>query len=405
MKNKTAAILCVLWLLVMVGIAASTGTLLLSGKSSDDRRWVSSDEYQLIERYSRLDSVRKELTDNYYLEVDDEKLITGAIKGMMDSLDDPYTFYYTPDEMAVHNQETGGEYRGLGILIQNNDVGRIEILRVYKDSPAEEAGLKVGDCILKINDIRVYGTSAQTMDAAVSLMKGLDGTPVRMEILRGSEIKTFVPVCGDVSINNVSWTMMEDQIGYISIFQFSGDAVSGFESALNDLKAEGAQGLILDLRNNPGGILDDVVAIADHLLPTGNIVYIEDRAGSRTDYYSDEKYWDVPLVVLVNDMSASASEILAASVQDFERGTIVGMNTYGKGIVQTVINFEDAGDGMQYTSASYFTPKGRSIHGVGVAPDVVSKNENGYNAYSGEPDPENDSQLNDAIKILKSEMV
>ena len=404
MKNKTAAILCVLWLLVMVGIAASTGTLLLSGKSPDGGQYVTPEEYEIIQRYSRLETVRKKLTENYYQEVDEDQLIAGAIGGMMESLDDPYTFYYTPDEMTLRNQETTGEYHGLGILIQNNADGRIEILRVYKDSPAEKAGLKVGDCILRINDIRVYGTSSQTLDAAVSLMKGMDGTPVRMEVLRGSEIVSLVPVCGDVTVNNVTWSMLDEKIGIISIYQFSGDAVSGFESALEALKRENAQGLIIDLRNNPGGILDDVVAVADRLLPKGTIVYIEDRAGSRTDYYSDESCWEIPLIVLVNDMSASASEILAAAVQDHGRGTIVGTNTYGKGIVQTVLSFDDAGDGMQYTSATYFTPKGRSIHGSGVVPDVISENPNNYNAYSGEPDLERDTQLLDAIEILKKEL-
>jgi len=147
-----------------------------------------------------------------------------------------------------------------------------------------------------------------------------------------------------------------------------------------------------------------VVNIADSLLPKGRVIYTEDRVGNVSAYYSDDEYWDVPLVVLVNDMSASASEILAASVQDFERGTLVGTNTYGKGIVQTVISFEDAGDGMQFTSASYFTPRGRSIHGVGVTPDVIVEDENGSNVYSGEPDPENDSQLRAAIEILNKEM-
>ena len=404
MKNKTAAVLVVLWLLVMVGVAASTATLLLSGKGTSGSFWVSAEGRAMIERYDRLETVRRELMESYYREIDEETLINGAIKGMMASLEDPYTYYYTSEEMAHHNEETSGAYHGLGILIQNNSDGRIEILRVYQDSPAEKAGLKVGDCILMVNDHRVSGASAQTLEEAVSLMKGEDGAEIRLQLLRGSEIVNLSPICGSVSVSNVSWSVMDDAIGYINIFQFSGNAVSGFESAMEALQDSGVKGLVIDLRNNPGGILDDVVAIADHLLGKGTVVYIEDRAGSRTDYYSDDQYWDIPLAVLVNDMSASASEILAAAVQDLDRGTVVGTNTYGKGVVQTVISFEDEGDGMQYTSAAYFTPSGRSINGVGVAPDVTVENENGYNAYSGEPKTENDAQLRAAVEILKSEM-
>lgn len=401
MKKKTAAILCVLWLMVMVGIAASSATLLFSGKNGSGARWVSAEDYEMLERYSRLESIRRQLTEDYYLEVDDAQLIEGAIDGMMASLDDPYTFYYTAEEMTKRNEETEGAYNGLGLLLQNNDDGRIEVVRVYKKSPAEKAGLRVGDCILQINGRQVYGSSAQTLDEAASLMKGSDGTEIQMEILRGSEILHLAPICGDVNVSNVNWSMLDDSIAYLSIFQFSGNAVEGFKSAVNALKEANIRGLVVDLRNNPGGILDDVVEICDLLLPKGLIVYIEDRDGGRTDYYSDEDCWDVPMVVLVNDMSASASEIFAAAMQDYNRAAIVGTTTYGKGVVQTVVSFPDEGDGIQYTSASYYTPNGRSIHTVGVTPDYIVKNDNSSVSYSGEADIENDAQLRTAIQLLK----
>jgi len=402
MKKKTAAVLGVVWLLVMVGIIASTGTLLLSGKTSGDVHWVSDDEYAIIERYARLETVRKTLMDGYYQEVDDQQLMTGAVRGMMASLEDPYTFYYSTEEMTRRNDEVEGGYHGLGILLQNNADGEIEVLRVYEDSPADKAGVAVGDRILKVNGIRVSGETSKDLNDAVERMKGEDGTEISLELRRGSEIRSINAVRDEISVSNVRSSIIDGDIGYISIYQFVGDASEAFASALEALREAEVGGLIVDLRNNPGGILDQVVGAADLLLDKGTIVYTEDRAGSRSDYYSDENHWDVPLVVLVNDMSASASEIFAAAVQDCRRGTVLGTPTYGKGIVQTVLSFEDVGDGMQYTSACYYTTNGRSIHGIGVTPDILVEADEGFAAYSGEPDLNRDVQLRAALSHLRT---
>ena len=398
MKRKNALILSVVWLLVMVSIAASTVTLLASG-GLGGTRWVSRSDYEMLERYSRLEAVRRTLSEQYYQEVNEDELMNGAIRGMMASLGDPYTFYYTPDEMSTHNERTEGAYQGIGVLLQNNGSDEIEIIRVYADGPAGAAGMQVGDRVVAVDGVPVYGTNNQTLNDAVDRMKGDPGSEVVFTVLRGDERLDLRITRGDVSVSNVESAMLPGNIGYIEIFQFSGDDVTGFTDALNELEAQSAKALIVDLRNNPGGILDDVVDIADLLLDECTVVYTEDRDGGRVDYYSDAEHCELPLAVLINDMSASASEILAAAVQDTERGTIVGTRSYGKGIVQTVVTFEDDGAGMQYTSAQYFTPSGKNIHGTGVMPDVVVDGE--FENYSGEPDVENDIQLQAAIEAVQ----
>ena len=400
MKRKNAIILSVVWLLVMVSIVASTVTLLASGGFGGPR-WVSAAEHDMIERYSRLEAVRRTISEGYYQDVDEDALMTGAIRGMMASLGDPYTFYYTPDEMTSHTEQTEGAYQGVGLLVQNNDEGYIEIIRVYSDGPADAAGARVGDCIVAVDGVPVRGANSQTLNDAVDRMKGEPDTEVTVTVLRDGERIELGIRRGDVSVSNVESAMLPGEIGYIEIFQFSGDDVNGFTAALEALEEQGARALIIDLRNTPGGILDDVVAIADLLLGECTVVYTQERDGSRVDYYSDAEGCELPLAVLVNDMSASASEILAAAVQDLGRGTVVGVRTYGKGIVQTVIGFEDDGAGMQYTSAEYFTPSGKNIHGTGVTPDVLVAAD--FSNYSGEPDVENDVQLRAAMEAVKVE--
>lgn len=404
MKRKNVLMLVVLWLLVLVSIVASVVTLLASDASFGFSRLVSREEYDMIDRYSRLEEIRKQLSEGYFQEVNDEELITGAIRGMMASVDDPYTFYYTPEEMQKHQNETVGEYSGLGLLIQNNEDAQIEVIRVYTDGPADIAGIQAGDCIVSVNGASVYGDSSQSLNEAVTLMQGKNGSEVTIAVLRDGKTMEFQIVRGDVHVSNVAWQLLDGNIGYISIFQFTGDDVNAFETVLEELQQQDAQGLVIDLRNNPGGILDDVVAIADKVLPEGVIVYTKDRDGSRADFYSDASHIDLPICVLINDMSASASEIFAAAVQDYDRGTIVGEKSYGKGVVQSVIRFDSDGAGMQYTSSSYFTPSGKSIHGVGVTPDILVAESEGYVPNSGIADLENDIQLQVAIETLQKEI-
>ena len=396
MKKRNALLLAMMWVLVIACTAGATTVLLLSGRVGRVG--------ELLSRYARLEAIRSTLVEDYYQEVDEDALIEGAIRGMMYALEDPYTFHYTPDELQRHNAQSEGVYSGLGILVQNNADGEIEIIRVYEGGPADAAGAQAGDRIVAVDSMPVSGGSVEELSDAVDRMRGESGSTVELQLRREGEVLDLTLTCGDVHVSNVNSAVLEGNIGYIEICQFSGDDVEGFRAAMEELQAADVRGLVVDLRNNPGGLLTDVVEIADLLLPEGDVVYVENRAGERINYSSDAEYWDGPLVELINGMSASASEILAAAVQDFDRGALVGTRSYGKGIVQSLLVFESDGAGMQYTSATYYTPFGRCIHGTGVSPDIVAEAPEGYYNLTGMPDPENDVQLKAALEQLEQRM-
>lgn len=404
MKRRVVIITAVVWMLVIVAVASSALTaLVLSGSDGGSAlRVVGEDEYEIIDRYRRLDEVRATLTNEYYQPLDEDELVLGAIRGMMSAVGDPYTFYYTADEMTAANEEFGGVYHGVGMLVQLTDDGAIEVARVYEDSPAEAAGVRMGDRIVAVDGVEVSGESAQTLNEAIDRIQGEDGTTVVLSVQRDGEILDLEVMRAEVSISYVEYQIINGDIGYINISQFSGNDVEGFQEAMSALQAADVSGVIIDIRNNPGGLLTDVVEIADALLPEGLIAYVEDGHGNRTEYTSDADYWDVPLVVMVNGMSASASELLSAAIQDYDRGTIVGTTTYGKGIVQTLITFAEDGAGMQLTTASYYSPSGRSIHENGVEPDVTVELSEDCDLTVPSPNLENDNQLAAALEALQA---
>lgn len=406
MKRRVVIITAVVWMLVIVAVASSALTaLVLSGSDGGSAlRVVSEDAYEIIDRYRRLDEVRATLMNEYYQPLDEDELVLGAIRGMMSAVGDPYTFYYTADEMTAANEEFGGVYHGVGMLVQLTDDGAIEVARVYEDSPAEAAGVRMGDRIVAVDGVEVSGESAQTLNEAIDRIQGEDGTTVVLSVQRDGEILDLEVMRAEVSISYVEYQIINGDIGYINISQFSGNDVEGFQEAVSALQAAEVSGVIIDIRNNPGGLLTDVVEIADALLPEGLIAYVEDGHGNRTEYTSDADYWDVPLVVLVNGMSASASELLSAAIQDYDRGTIVGTTTYGKGIVQTLITFAEDGAGMQLTTASYYSPSGRSIHENGVEPDVTVELSEDCDLNLPSPNLENDNQLAVALEALQAQI-
>ena len=406
MKRRVVIITAVVWMLVIVAVASSALTaLVLSGSDGGSAlRVVSEDAYEIIDRYRRLDEVRATLMNEYYQPLDEDELVLGAIRGMMSAVGDPYTFYYTADEMTAANEEFGGVYHGVGMLVQLTDDGAIEVARVYEDSPAEAAGVRMGDRIVAVDGVEVSGESAQTLNEAIDRIQGEDGTTVVLSVQRDGEILDLEVMRAEVSISYVEYQIINGDIGYINISQFSGNDVEGFQEAVSALQAAEVSGVIIDIRNNPGGLLTDVVEIADALLPEGLIAYVEDGHGNRTEYTSDADYWDVPLVVMVNGMSASASELLSAAIQDYDRGTIVGTTTYGKGIVQTLITFAEDGAGMQLTTASYYSPSGRSIHENGVEPDVTVELSEDCDLSLPSPNLENDNQLAVALEALQAQI-
>ena len=403
MKKNTLRTVALIWAAVMIAVISSTATLLISGKSNqpipEDSRWVSQEQYDTIQRYSRLDQVRSTLLNNYYQDLNEDDLLLGAIRGMTSSIGDPYTFYFTPEELKRSNENNEGLYHGIGVLLQNTSRGAIAIVRVYPNTPAEAAGLKTGDRILAVDGVEVSGVDGRAYSEAVSRIRGVDGTRVTLTIQRGEETLEITTNRADVSVSYASYQMLPGNIGYISISQFTGNAATVFHEAIDSFRQNGARGLIIDVRNNPGGWLDQVVSVADEILPTGVITYVLEKDGSRQDYYSDEACFDVPLVVLVNDMSASASEILAGAVQAMGRGTLMGENTYGKGIVQSLFKYQEDDAAVQVTTSCYYDALDRCPHKVGVKPDIEVVFEG--RAIPDSPDPEADNQLAAAIAQIE----
>ncbi|HAK89069.1 MAG: peptidase S41 [Nitrospirae bacterium GWC2_46_6] len=310
---------------------------------------------------------------SYVDEVKTKDLITGAIKGMLQSLD-PHSGYMTPDAFKELQVETKGEFGGLGIQIGVKD-GLITVIAPIEDTPAYRIGIKAGDKILKIS-----GESTKNMGLtdAVSKMRGQKGTPITLLIFREGwkEPKDFTIVRDIIRIKSVKSKTLGDGIGYVRLTQFQESTANDLSSALEKLKKEGITSLILDMRNNPGGLLNSAVEVSEQFLPQKKlVVYIKGRNGEKTEYYTegDTKYYaEIPMVVLVNQGSASASEIVAGALKDWNRAIIVGIQTFGKGSVQSLIPLAD-GSGLRLTTAKYYTPKGISIQGVGITPDITVK--------------------------------
>ena len=392
MPKRSVSLLTFVCVLLIVAMSASTLTLLLTA-SRPAAPAVGEGRLQRAEEILAL------VEGLYYREVDEEALETAAIDGMLAALGDPYTFYYTNEAYAAMNEETTGRYVGVGLLVGEDENGALTVLRVFRDSPAEAAGMKAGYELTAIDATPVGAGTALGLTETTALLKGDGEAPVRVEVSRDGEALAFTLTRGDVNINYVEYSILEGEVGYLSIYQFTGDDVSGVEEALSAFRQAGVTALVVDVRSNPGGLLDDVVKICDMLLPEGLIVYTEDRSGAREEYYADGEYWNVPMAVLVNGDSASASEIFAAAVQDTGRGVVVGEVTYGKGVVQTLYSFPE-GDGVQLTTAVYYTPSGRSIHGQGVTPDIeVSLAADASVVYHA-PDAQTDAQLQAALEAL-----
>ena len=392
MSKRSVSLLTFVCVLLIVAMSASTLTLLLTGSRPAA---PEAGEGPLARAEEILSIVQRE----YYREVDAEALETAAIDGMLAALGDPYTFYYTDEAYAAMNEETTGQYVGVGMLVGEAADGDLRVLRVFRGSPAEKAGIEAGDALLAIDGASVGGDAPMSLSEASALLKGEGETPVEVEVERGGETLSFTLERGEVSINYVEYSILEGNVGYLSIYQFTGDDVEGVKEAISAFQQADVNALVVDVRSNPGGLLTDVVDICDMLLPEGLIVYTEDRSGAREEFYADGEYWDVPMAVLVNGDSASASEIFAAAVQDTGRGIVVGEVTYGKGVVQTLHAFPE-GDGMQLTTATYYTPSGASIHGQGVTPDIEVALATDASVIYHAPDASSDAQLAAALEAL-----
>ena len=363
---------------------------------------ITREEYERLLRYEKLD-VLMQLVENYYYEdVEENDMLEGAAVGLMAGIGDVYSAYYTAEQMAEFNEETEGEYAGIGCqLLADPSDQMITVTRVFKGSPAEKAGMRSEDKIVYVNDVYY---SAYEMSDAVNVMRGEPGGQVKVTVLRDLETIDFEVTREIVSINYVEYEILDGNIGYVMVYDFLGDAYEGFAEALDTFRAANVTGMIIDLRNNGGGLVDDSVDMADLILPEGVVVTLRDKNGYEEVYRIDGEYYDVPMVLLVNEYSASASEILAGAVRDYGAGVLLGTKTFGKGVVQSVLEFTD-GSGVKLTTARYYTPSGECIHEVGIEPDIeVELDEDAVTIYGLNNLPhDEDAQLQAAIKVLRGE--
>lgn len=344
--------------------------------------------------------VIENVIDTYFYkeDVDKDAMVDGIFKGMVESLGDSYSEYYSKEELESLYQDSFGVYYGVGAYVSlDTTTGLAKVSGIIADSPAEEADLRAEDIIYKVDDVDVTGMSLQE---TVSLIKGDENTTVKLTLIRdGKEIEKEV-TRRKVESPTVKFEMLDDGMAYIQITEFDTVTVDQFTEAMAMARGNDMKGLILDLRSNPGGNLSSVVSIAKQMLPKGLIVYTEDRDGNREEYSCDgSKELDVPMVVLVNGNSASASEILAGAIKDYGIGTLVGTTTFGKGIVQRPIELSD-GSAVKLTISSYYTPNGINIHGIGIEPDVECE----FDSERYYSDEAYDNQLEKAKEVLLQKM-
>ena len=340
----------------------------------------------------KLNAIDSVLVSFYFGDVDDETAKDNIYKAYLSSYGDKYTMYYTADEYKALKESTNGKFYGIGAVCQLSGEGGVLLVDVYDNGAGYQAGLRSGDRVVNVDGRDI---TDMELSSAVALIKGDKGTSVTLEVIRGTERLTFSAVRDAVEAKTVSYTLLDNNIGYLSISQFEEVTTKQFKAAVEDLQSQGMKGLVIDIRNNPGGLLDTVVGMLKYMLPDGLIVYTEDKQGNRKEYKGqDNDEFNLPLAVIVNGNSASASEIFAGAIQDYGKGTIIGTQTYGKGIVQTVKPLTD-GSAIKFTIAKYFTPKGQDIHGKGVTPDMV---------VEYDTDADVDTQLDAAIKNVEAQI-
>ena len=361
-----------------------------------------TDEQNLINKITAVESF---LDSAYLYDYDKTELTEAAIGGYVEALDEPYTHYYTREEFTEYMGNLSDEYTGIGVVVSVNKNDEIEVISTFENSPAYNAGILPGDILIKVDGEAYAGSQ---MNAAVAHIKsGKSGEPVTVTIRRGDEEKDFTIERGAIETDSVSGEMLDNGIALIRISAFNTAAGSGsrdtyteFKETVERLQSEGMEKMIIDLRDNPGGELTVVCNIADMLLPEGTITYIEYKDGDRDTYSSDDEALGIPMAVLINGNSASASEVLTGALKDYGVAEIIGTTSYGKGIVQSVMPFAD-GSGLSLTVARYFTPAGVCIHDIGIEPDITVEMPDEYSIYYASSIPhKDDPQLQAAIKSL-----
>jgi carboxyl-terminal processing protease len=357
-----------------------------------------------VDNLGRLVRVVQLIHSDYLEKVSTDKLVDGAIRGIVDSLGDPYSVYMNAQENQELFQVLDGKFGGIGIVLSLKDPKKLVVLRPIKNSPASRAGIQAGDVITKINNLDVSG---MTQDKAVSLMRGDPGTNVTLTLYRESTKKTYTVnlTREDINVPTVEGETLpgHPNIAYIDISQFSTDTGDELKSTLSSMSIKKYKGLILDLRYNHGGELNAAVQVASYFIPSGPVVYIVDNKGNVDTKMSTGTYLGMPMVVLVNEESASASEIVAGAIKDDKTATLVGVKTFGKGIVQTIFPL-DSGTSVKLTTAKYLTPDKVSINKIGIEPNVKVELKKGQQATIFPQDTDFDSQLQKAVQVLQAKM-
>jgi carboxyl-terminal processing protease len=362
---------------------------------------LNSEQYQQWTYYKEFEQLKGIIDNQYYKTVNSESLYDGALKGIVAALGDPYSSYYTADEYQAKLEDLSGTYSGAGMSVTaDTEQDRVVITKVFKDSPAAKSGILAGDIILQIDGKAVGGMQ---LEQTTHLIKGDPGTRVKLTLMRGEKVFDVDLTRANIEVERVDWRMLPGKVGYIRITEFNGDCVEAFDDAVKAIKKEGAVALILDMRDNPGGYFDAAVKVADRLLPEGRIVSTRNRAGKEETWDSDASSIGMPLAIIVNEYSASATEIVSAAVKDAGVGKLVGVNTYGKGIVQSLITLKD-GSGLKLTTSEYFSPSGSAINGAGVKPDVVVDLPEQLKKNPSKLTDVNDTQLQAAVALFRDLM-
>ena len=383
--------------------STATQTVNLPGEAGDTVT-ISKEEYERLEKFSELADLYDAADIYFYWEPDHEKMLEYAAKGLLAGMGDPYTFYYNPEEFAEMWEDDEGNYVGIGVLISGNAETQIcTISRVFKGSPAEEAGVQRGDILYRVGE-DLYVT-ADNLTEAVKIMRGEPGTTVDVTFLRNDEEITFNILRREINVNQIESTMLDSEVGYIAMYQFAGNAEIEFENAMNDLISKGAKSLIIDLRDNGGGWVEQARVIGDLFMDEGDLCYLVYRDGTEDHIYrTKDGKTEIPLTILVNENTASSSEILTGALRETADATVVGTTTFGKGIVQNVIPVGENGAGFQITVAEYFSPKGNKVHQIGIEPDVVVELPEGDNGSYDFADLEKDVQLKKALEVAREKL-
>lgn len=371
---------------------------------SGDTVTISKTEYERLAKFADLADLYDMAEYYFYQEPDREKMIEYAAKGLMAGLDDPYSFYYNPEEFQEMWEDDEGNYVGIGVLISSNMETLVcTISRVFDGSPAEEAGVQRGDILYRVGE-DLY-VNADNVNEAVKIMRGEPGTTVDVTFLRNDEEITFTILRREININQIEYKMLDGEVGYIALYAFAGEAEKEFEAALNNLLSQGVKSLIIDLRDNGGGWVEQARYIGDLFMDEGDLCYLLYRDGNEVhEYRTTDGKNDIPLTIIINENSASSSEILTAALRESAGATVVGTKSFGKGIIQQVFSVGDEGAGCQITIAEYLTPKGNKVHEVGLDPDVIVELPAGDNGSYDFADLEKDVQLKKALEIAREKL-